>query len=51
MKEDMSGKAKELLQKIKEAGKDYWKNLLEKLGLKDKRALEMHAEALMMHAE
>ena len=50
MKEDIGAKAKELIQKIKEEGKNYLKQILEKLGL-GKRAIEMHAEAFLMEAE
>lgn len=51
MREDMGTKAKELLEKIKEAGRDYWKKILDKLGNKDKREVDMHVEAILMQAE
>lgn len=43
MKEDIGTKAKELLEKIKEKGRDYLQKILDRLGL-NKRAIEMQAE-------
>lgn len=45
MREDVGEKAKELLEKIKEKGREYLKKLWERLGI-SKRAIEMNMEAL-----
>lgn len=43
MSADLDAKAREILEKIKEKSKDYWKKILEKLGF-EKRAIEFHLE-------
>lgn len=50
LKVSIGEKARELLDKIKEEGKNYFKKILEKLGL-GKRAIDMHTEAFLMEAE
>ncbi|GBM43378.1 hypothetical protein AVEN_186253-1, partial [Araneus ventricosus] len=47
LKEQLDKEGKDFLEKLVDHGRDYLKALLDKLGVKDKRAIDYHVEAIM----